>query len=240
MDALERAGFVAHAHSAPFKRRVEQAKERIAEALAVGLAFVACSWGKDSIVLVDLALGIAPDTPVIHVRDRHADLITNFGMVRDNYRRRFGIAHYHEIVVEMGGPSVTRAVDEYIAGKDFALRLLGMRLQERGARVHSLRKYGALHQYEDGTWRSCPLIDWTWRDVWAYIASRDLAYPAIYDHPAQAPRSHSRTSSVYSERVVAGDGHGALHMGRIALLRQLSPRYFALLAQKYPHLTRQI
>lgn len=241
MDALERAGFIAHAHTSQFKRRIAEANDYIAQALAIpGQAFVACSWGKDSIVLVNMVLAQAPTIPVIHVRDRYADLITNFGEVRDEYRRRFAISDYYEVIVEMGGASVTHATNDFTADMAWRIRFLGMRLEERGARVYSLRQYGAIHQYENAEWRICPLLNWSWRDVWAYIVSKQLPYPDIYDLPGQEPRSHSRTSSVYSERIISGDGHGALNMGRIALLRQLSPRYFALLSEKFPHLARQI
>jgi len=238
VNNAERAGFLSHTLTARYARAVAGASAIIAEALAeLPPAFVAVSWGKDSVVMLHLIQAQAPDLPVVHVGDRHEDWLSNYSAVRDAYRERRPIADYHHIEVEIGGASVTAAINSTDIPARYPARFLGMRLQENGARVYALRRYGAIHQYtsgeQAGQWRVCPLINWTWLDVWAYIAVNELPHLAAYDHPALGPKSVSRTSSVYSGRLFRDTpDHGGLQFGRVAAMRQYAPRFYDLVAAK--------
>lgn len=238
MTPVERGGFLAHSLTARYERAVRRAGEIIAEALdELPPAFVAVSWGKDSIVMLHLIQTQAPDIPAVHVGDSHEDWLGNYGEVRDAYRARWPIAEYHQIEVEVGGPSVTTAVNDTDIPRRLPTRFLGLRLEENGGRLYALRRYGAIHQYttggQAGQWRVCPLIDWSWMDVWAYTAVHELPHLATYDHPALGPKSKSRTSSVYSSRLFRDmPDHGGLQLGRVAAMRQYAPRFYDLVAAK--------
>lgn len=238
MTPVERAGFLAHSLTARYERAVRQAGEIIAEALRdLPPAFVACSWGKDSVVMLHLIQRQAPNVPVVHVGDRHEDWLSNYSGVRDAYRARWPIADYHHLETEIGGASVTAAVNGTDLPERYSTRFLGLRLEENGGRLYALRRYGAIHQYvtgeQAGQWRVCPLIDWTWMDVWAYTAVHELPHLAAYDHPALGPKAKSRTSSVYSSRLFrARPDHGGLQLGRVAAMRQYAPKFYDLVAAK--------
>lgn len=236
MTPVERAGFLAHTLTARYARAVRRAGEIVAEALAeLPPAFVAVSWGKDSVVMLHVIQQQAPDVPVVHVGDRHEDWLSDYSAVRDAYRARWPIAEYHHLTVEVGGPSVTAAINAGDIPARYPTRFLGMRIEENGARVYALRRYGAFHQYtageQAGQWRVCPLIGWSWLDVWAYTAAHELPHLAAYDHPALGPKSVSRTSSVYSGRLFRDTpDHGGLQYGRVAAMRQYAPRFYDLVA----------
>ena len=240
MTPAERAGFLAHTTTDAFACAVTGAGVIIAEALRdLPPAFVACSWGKDSTVMLHLIQQQAPLVPVVHVGDRHEDWLSNYSAVRDAYRNRRPIADYHHLEVEIGGASVTAAVNATGIPARYPARFLGLRMQENGGRVYALRRYGAIHQYtsgeQAGQWRVCPLIHWTWRDVWAYTVIHELPYLTAYDHPALGPKSSitSRTSSVYSRRLFRDNpDHGGLRIGRVAAMRQYAPRFYDLVAAK--------
>lgn len=238
MTPSERAGFLSHALTARYRRAVARAGEIIAEALAeLPPAFVAASWGKDSVAMLHQILCQHPDAPVVHVGDRHEDWLSNYSAVRDAFRAVAPIADYHHIETEIGGQSVTAAINATDLPARYPTRFLGLRMEENGARVYALRRYGAIHQYtsgeQAGQWRVCPLIGWSWRDVWAYITVNELPHLDAYDHPALGPKSVSRTSSVYSSRLFRdAPDHGGLQFGRVAAMRQYAPRFYDLVREK--------
>lgn len=236
MTPGERAAFLAHSYSAGFRRHLEQAEEIILSAPRP--AYVACSWGKDSVVMLHLAQSLLGPLPVLHVRDEDADLIANFSEVAAAFLGRWPASEYHQVTVPMLGASVGQASDRWMEGRPEVNRFIGLRFQEQGDRQWSLSRHGPIYQYADGTWRTCPLIWWGWKDVWAYIVANDLPYLSVYDHPAMGDKRESRTSSVYSHRLLGGD-HGGINNGRIERLRLTSPDYYNLLISRHPEFSRK-
>lgn len=241
MNTIERAGFMAHANTAGFKTRIDRARSIVTEALAIAPTFLASSWGKDSVVFLHITQQLCPNIPVVHVGDEQEDRISNFTEVADAYMQRFPIPEYHHITVSIAGASVTRAINLHELVQRYPMRLLGLRMDEGGKRRFSLKKYGAIYQYNNGRWRACPLLDVTWRDVWAYICLYDLPYLDYYDKPGSGHKRHSRTSSVLSERLFTDHrAHGGVEMGRISTLFQNSPGFYNMLAQISPELANNI
>lgn len=238
MTPAERAGFLAHTTTGRFQRMVNEASRIIREALAMGVpSFVTSSWGKDSVVLVHLGQEACPDMPVVHVGDEHEDWIANFSEVAEQYQALHPIAEYHHLTVTIGGKSVTSAINGTDLPQRYPMRFIGLRLAEQGARVYALRRYGAIHQYtsgrQAGMWRVCPLINWSWQDIWGYTVLHELPYLSVYDHPAKGAKAQSRTSSVFSERLFHDHrNHGGVEFGRIAELRATAPNYYNLVVEK--------
>lgn len=238
MTNAERIGFLSHSLTPQYKRAITQAQNIVRRAIELHVpSFVTVSWGKDSVVNLHLIQQYISDIPVIHVGDQYEDELADFSAVRDTYMKDHPISDYRHITVQIGGKSVTRAVNETGINNQYPLRYIGMRIQEGGKRIYALKTYGAIHQYKDKTWRVCPLIDLAWNDVWAYIIVNELPYLKIYDHPAMGPKSISRTSSVYSERLFGNDPkHGAVNLGRIAQMRRYAPDFYNRVVQKFPQM----
>ena len=166
---------------------VEQSIERIS---AWQGDYVGCSWGKDSVVMLDLMLRAERSWPVVWVRMRGRDN-PDCELVRDAFLAGRKL-DYHERTFDYeacGRDEHWRAV-----AKEFgARRMTGLRADESGRRRMSLRHLGL------DTGRSFrPLAWWSQRHVFAYLAQRDLPV-----HPAYAclgsgrwPRCHLRTHGI--------------------------------------------
>jgi phosphoadenosine phosphosulfate reductase len=154
---------------------------------------LACSFQKESAVILDMLLRIAPDARVFTL-DTHV----LFDETYDTWRRveeRYGIS-----VEVFQGPSL---------GRQAALH--GVRLWERDPdRCCDLRKVRPLERALAGVdawisgvrrdqspsragtakvvwderherWKANPLADWSEKDVWRYISDHDLPYNPLHD-----------------------------------------------------------
>lgn len=179
----------------------EEHKQRVADALALveqaiaraNRAYVAYSGGKDSTVVAHLALEAQPDIMILHW-DYGPYFIPRWlaDEIRTN-ARQLGVRHLR---IETS-PEYLRlrrkAVN--VLGREYLGKLLP-RLRQEGYDVgftgiraeESLkrrRRYSLSYPMK-GITTYAPLFDWTWRDVWAYIFSRDLPYASIYERYADA------------------------------------------------------
>lgn len=68
---------------------------------------------------------------------------------------------------------------------------------------------------ERGMWHCSPLADWNKRDVWAYTASRNLPYNAVYDRLAalDIPIQYRRVGPLTCFRVMQFGSHVTLKVG---------------------------
>jgi phosphoadenosine phosphosulfate reductase len=154
---------------------------------------VACSFQKESSVVLDLILRVAPDARVFTL-DTHV----LFPETYETWRRveeRYGI----EVEVHQG-PGLGRQAalhGDRLWERDpdaccdlRKVRPLARALADVDAWVTGLRReqspsragtpklgWDAKHE----RWKVCPLADWTEADVWRYIADHDLPYNPLHD-----------------------------------------------------------
>ena len=164
-----------------FKLRINKALDIIREGLGKGTAYVAVSWGKDSVVLLHLVQSIEPNIQAIYHAHIERDLISNYSQTIEAYTSKFPTNLSIQETWDASG-NIAKNLDVY---KDFPVCFLGLRAEESVNRKRSIRKYGLIHQYSSGflqnTWRICPLGWWNWIDVWAYIFTYGLPYLNAYD-----------------------------------------------------------
>lgn len=91
--SLSRVGDLAHARTRGYRRRVDAALAEIESFIAAhdGRCFVGVSWGKDSTVVLDLVMRVAPATPVIHYRWPDVMRPSGLDQVRDQLIERYGM-----------------------------------------------------------------------------------------------------------------------------------------------------
>jgi len=168
--------------SAAFRSRVASAERAIMRFLSAGDAWVAVSWGKDSVVVADMAARLCPDIPVIHVR---VDPLDNpdCPSVRDAFLERHPLVAYEEIVEtcthDKDGWHATGTLERGFARavKAYGLRSInGIRGQESRVRALRVRRWGQASPN-----RCAPLAWWSGPDVFAYLYQRSLPV-----HPAYA------------------------------------------------------
>lgn len=218
MDEAERLMFEGWTQLPQFKRKVEQAKAVIQEALSISPAYVAVSWGKDSLVMAHLVWLEDPSVPIVHIGAPHQDKLDNYLEVEADFQARFPCSYSR---VDLG---MRNAKETFNSLKKTLpqLAFIGLRAEESKHRRASLASKGAVYQYKKGGYRACPLAWWAWRDVWAYIVLHDLKALASYDHESNEDKSLSRTA------VHVGRGRGA-NLGRFERLRKINPEYYELI-----------
>ena len=198
MDDDERLMFEGWATLPAFKKKVEQAKVVIKEALNIAPAYVAVSWGKDSVVMLHLCQQIKPDIIAVNYGSSEQDTVDSYSQVINDYLQRFS-TNYKELI---GLPewanepdTVQDRCNQVLEGK-YNLAFVGLRAEESKNRKRSIAQNGLIHEYKSGRYkghyRVCPLGWWTWRDVWAYTVVNNLPYLDSYDYK---DRERGRTNA---------------------------------------------
>lgn len=198
MDDDERLMFEGWATLPAFKKKVEQAKAVIKEALNIAPAYVAVSWGKDSVVMLHLCQQIKPDIIAVNYGSSEQDTVDSYSQVINDYLQRFP-TNYKELI---GLPewanepdTVQDRCNQILEGK-YNLAFVGLRAEESKNRKRSIAQNGLIHEYKSGRYkghyRVCPLGWWSWRDVWAHTVVNNLPYLDSYDYK---DRERGRTNA---------------------------------------------
>ena len=228
MDEAERLMFQAWASMPPYRRKVAQAQSIIKEALEIAPAYVACSWGKDSTVLLHLCQSIQSDIPVVSFGHPERALM-GYQSVIDAYCHRH---HPNLETIELEGDHVPDKLKQSKLWERYPVAIVGVRKEESKARSIAVTKYGLTYQFttgdRSGSWRCFPLGYWGWKDVWAYIVSNDLPYLDAYNHqPWDRGRTTDHLSKATSKR---------WQRTRLEGFATIAPEYYAYLRENYPEM----
>lgn len=234
-----------------FRRRVDRARWWTEVAARTGPMVWSVSWGKDSIAMLDLAIETLGRVPAMNLASPYA--LPGFEHVRDHFAarcdltvvpsaktlteyidwcRQVGLPHERERSAQKG---VVRKIKtdrarEWISAKGYQVQGLGMRIDEGGPRAKWLKARGPVYQVNDGTWRACPLASWSSSDVWAYLVSRGLPWPRLYDCETHGfTRETLRNTGWLS----TDDAHN----GRLAWLRAHFREEYQRLLSEFEHLS---
>lgn len=243
----------AHARTAAFRRKVDQAKRSIEEAARVGKVSVSLSLGKDSIAATRLVLDVlGGDTQIIHMDSSYKlpgweptrDYFAEHGRLHVipakrslaetiEWLRDVGLCYDREtkhattVVHRMKRDAASDWCEEH----GFSVQILGLRADESNIRRMVLRKRGLVYQLSSGQWRALPLGWWSVVDVWALIFSRDLPYPRLYDCESHGYNRETLRNTGWLTTIDAPDG-------RIAWLRHWFPEQYAQLVAEFPWLVQ--
>lgn len=161
--------------------RVEQAIEIVETAFERhDDVAVACSFGKDSMVVVDIATSLDPDVPVFAVlpdtefertlefRDR---VVEDYDLEYEEYGFEQAPEAYEDVSVCCGEPKVERTRE---ALESYDAWLSGVR------RTESSERRGHDYVERDGTPKYNPILDFTETDVWRYLALEGVPVNPVY------------------------------------------------------------
>lgn len=241
MDEKLRRRFLLYARLPVFKRRVQRARERVAQWLdLVKNPYIAFSTGKDSTCILHLVREQRPDIPAVYF-----DADCSYPESRQTLEstpntiafpteeplletfRRFGnfeSGPKDEAMRTTVWEPIKRLLKKY----NFDGVCYGLRSEEnpktRGAHA---RYHGAVFQYKrDGLWGCQPIHDWEYNDVWAYIVVNNLPYCGVYDKLWDSPEEDQRLSY--------WAGVTKRRYGRLAWLKRCYPELFNRLAAEFP------
>lgn len=202
---------LAHARTSRHRALVEEAELAVVR-FAREPCYASVSWGKDSMVIADMVARLAPHVPLVFLR---IEPIWNpdCAAVRDAFLQRFRGCRYDEIVeheerMDGSGRHNTHRSGTFARGFRRAAELHGDRYLSGVRADESAGRRRAAGAYGLGTGRvGMPLMRWSARDVWAYLAAHDLPV-----HPAYAmtgagslDRDRIRVAAIGGER---GSGTG--------------------------------
>ncbi len=188
MDDYWRKTFLLWSRKTEYEQLILKTLASLRELLKASRCVICFSGGKDSTVLLHLALQVDLDVQVFHW-DQGPQLMP--GDVREEILANARALGAKNLIVETWKGSEaadmrTNPAKWHAAHMIHYLILNRIRRQEAwDFQLVGLRK-------EEGCKRSVtckhprrgevyPLADWRWLDVWAYIVSRGLSYPRAYD-----------------------------------------------------------
>lgn len=191
------------AQTQAFGRRVEQARRALLR-LPPGPVCVSTSWGKDSIVLCDLAIDVlgADRVTLVHLGSPYelpgyepttahftarAPVVTlESGRTYEDvvaWLRVIGLDHERETkhAQQRGQKAKKERMRAWMEEHGVTSQAMGLRAEESATRRGLFQGRGLTYRTRDGVTTACPLGWWTGLDVWAWIASRSLPYHRLYD-----------------------------------------------------------
>jgi len=160
--------------------------------------YVACSFGKDSAVMLHLCLQQRPDIPVIFVRGEETDIIDNYNEVIS----KWGSINLYEKYFYRENLSQKTGMKKLLNEGDFDSYFVGLRKEESTQRRISLLKYGLFHEEIKGKIRIAPISDWKTIDIEAYSLSNELPILDNYKFHGFNARTSSGVPSKGKERML--------------------------------------
>lgn len=257
MYARLRAQLRPRARLRVYRRRLQRAREIIAEAREHGPVAVCFSGGKDSTVLLHLAHEVDPSIPAYFVDDG-AQLPWTYAVVEAMRRRGHAVTTLQTVIslpdmlrrvgmLGYDGPERLPGewhwtgaqfrwvlVDEparRIRDMGYPVQLLGLRAEESRARLVNRRARGVVYGRGDGITVVTPLADWEGDDVLAYIVHHDLPLSPVYLQPDDPERHRRRTAAVFLEQ--------AADAGDWSRYRQLLPSFWQELSREFPGMRKR-
>ncbi|HZT90321.1 MAG TPA: phosphoadenosine phosphosulfate reductase family protein [Stellaceae bacterium] len=257
MDALTRAGYLAHAQSVAYGRRLAETRRLLREAARLGRPALMISGGKDSLVLSDIARHEFGNDVEGFFIDSGAEHPAALAVIEALRQRSWRIetVYPERSIVEMlkligglgySGPEQLPG-EWHWAGSDwkrilitepaaairergYPVTLLGLRADESRPRAMSMRRYGPIRTRRDGAVIACPLAWWTGADVMAYALAHNLPLSEIYLREGETSPERRRTGTLL--------GDTSTRYGRWAELRHMWPDVWMRLIEIFPEMSR--
>lgn len=164
--------------------------------------YLACSFGKDSSVMLHLVFNQYPNIVVKFLGKKETDLIDDYTGIIEWWQKK-------NIIIERisyqgwleGGTKKGIAKNMQADGYDSFF--VGIRKEESVSRRITLKKDGKFFKMKDGKIRIAPLADWRTRDIAAYMFSNKLPILNAYKREGFEARTTSNIPSKYPHEAIA-------------------------------------
>jgi 3'-phosphoadenosine 5'-phosphosulfate sulfotransferase (PAPS reductase)/FAD synthetase len=185
MEEMTRKGFLMWAKTEEHRAKVQESLKVIKRYTEKGKCMVAFSGGKDSTVMLHLALQVEPKIDVFHwnhgsylmpqsiedeVIANARQLGANNLMVKSSsLLEKPDVRSNYKVWYLVFWNTLHRTRKD----ESWDYQFVGLRKEEGCRRTAKIKARPKGEVY--------PIADWAWSDVWAYIVSQNLGYPKIYD-----------------------------------------------------------
>ncbi len=185
-----------YAQLKPYKALVNKTSGFIRWALErVKNPYVACSFGKDSAVMLHLILQHKPDIPVVFVKRIETDLVDNYQeMIKAWGIKNLITVNMMENTFDFISKSVIKTGMKTIE-QNYDSFFVGLRAQESVGRRITLKKDGMFYKNISGLTRICPVAFWTEKEIAAYCLSNNLPTLSTYIKEGFSARTTAGISS---------------------------------------------
>lgn len=182
-----------HSRLSSYKARKQKALALVQEMIELCPdAYVSCSFGKDSAVLLHLAMQVNPHIEARFLKWDESDLLHDYPRVEKEWQdlgANIKILHISR-----------KSLDERVASRWQQLadirqasgNFVGMRASESKVRRITLRKDGVIYKRKNGTYRLCPIAWWSDNDIAAYTYEHNLPILDAYLKDGVTARTTSR------------------------------------------------
>jgi 3'-phosphoadenosine 5'-phosphosulfate sulfotransferase (PAPS reductase)/FAD synthetase len=195
--------------------------------------YIALSFGKDSIVMMDLIYSIAPEIQCLFLTSQESFLMHNFEDLINHYK----ISHKLNLKIIYGDElESTNTIDEARKKRksnwysdDFLSKdgvFMGLRIEESKARKMTLlnkennKIFKRIMQYKNGErngqYRCCPVADWSAFEIMHYCEINNLPLLEVYRFgeqirtSARLPREEHRQSALASIKMSNPENYNKL------------------------------
>lgn len=248
MTLYEEQLYTYNAGKQSYINKVEKAIELIKKAVDMNKKMsISCSYGKDSIVLLNLVFSVTEN--VIVIQSDSGYQLPDTYRIREYYENKY---NYKTIIVEQllpfeeflktyGMQSINRTRTQHkkvveVTKKDrlterakengVELTFWGLRKSESNARNKFLINRDIFYNRTKSMWFCSPLAYFTNTDIWTYIFTNKLEYPNFYDM-----QNCGKTREwIRNKSWVSTDG---ANEGTLVWLKYNFPEYFNELAKKF-------
>lgn len=188
----------------PYKALVNKTRGFIKWALErVDNPYVACSFGKDSAVMLHLILEIAPDIPVIFVKRIETDLVDNYEEVISAWNLgNLIVVNFKENTFDFISKSVIKTGMKTIE-HNYDSFFVGLRAQESVGRRITLKKDGVFYKNKSNLTRICPVAFWTEKEIATYCIVNEIPTLSTYLKEGFSARTTAGISSKTPEMSLA-------------------------------------
>lgn len=193
-----------------FQKRIDKSLRIIEQMLTLcDNPYIALSFGKDSLVMVDLIYRIQRDIPCLFLKSEETFLLYDYERVIESWRESHNLnlhivdtqrlsEHDHDWNAARKAGNKDFYRPEFFQGWDGVF--MGLRIEESKARRITLIKEennsigNRIMQYKNGQragmYRCCPVADWLGWEIHTYLTDKQLPMLNIYSEG-----SHMRTTA---------------------------------------------
>lgn len=200
---LERQKGLLYANMPEHKRLIAKTKMFIEKSLnKVSNPYVACSFGKDSSVMLHLLLQKIPDIRVRFASHPETQLLDNYKRVIAWWINEYNINLYN-IFCDGGFVKIKHHQRYMLDNVECDSFFVGIRAEESRGRRISLKKDGSFYKLKSNNRiKISPLAWWKTKDIWAYTVCNNIPLLDKYQFEGASGRTTSGIARDYQRETL--------------------------------------